>query len=82
MTKDEVFDKLAEILSSEFELNDEQIKPDAKLFEDLGLDSIDAVDLIVKMKQYTVKKIEPDVFKEARTVQDVVEILYPLVSHK
>ncbi|MDR2659188.1 MAG: phosphopantetheine-binding protein [Spirochaetaceae bacterium] len=82
MTKDDVFNKLKEILIAEFELDGEQIVPDAKLFEELGLDSIDAVDLIVKMKNYTVKKIEPDAFKEARTVQDVVEILFPLVKNK
>jgi acyl carrier protein len=82
MTKTEVFDKLKEILISEFELDSEQVTPSAKLFEDLGLDSIDAVDLIVRMKNYTVRKIEPEAFKEARTVQDVVDVLYPLVSKK
>jgi acyl carrier protein len=46
---------------------------------DLDLDSIDAVDLIVKMKPYTTGKVDPELFKNVRTVQDVVEILQPMI---
>ncbi|MDR0496450.1 MAG: phosphopantetheine-binding protein [Treponema sp.] len=80
MTKDEVFRKLKEILSGEFEIELASITPEAKLYEELELDSIDAVDLLVKMKEYVPGKIEPEQFKKARTVQDVVDILYPLVQ--
>jgi len=80
MTKDDVYQKLIKVLSRNFEIDEEDIKPESKLFEDLGLDSIDAVDLIVKMKEYTKKKIEPDAFKSVRTVQDVVDVLYTLVN--
>ena len=63
MTKEEIFGKLKEIFISEFEL-------------DLDLDSIDAVDIIVKMKQFLPAKINPDSFRKVRTVGDVVDILY------
>jgi acyl carrier protein len=80
MTKDEIFKKIQEILVQEFELSPEAVSPEAKLFQDLELDSIDAVDLLVKMKEYIPGKIEPEVFKKAITVKDLVEILYPLIQ--
>ncbi|MDR0599439.1 MAG: phosphopantetheine-binding protein [Treponema sp.] len=80
MTRDEVFAKLKEVLIQEFELGEDQVTPEAGLTADLDLDSIDAVDLIVKMKPYARGKIEPEQFKHVKTVQDVVEVLYPLVQ--
>ena len=80
MTKEEIFLKIKEILTSEFEIDEASVTPGAKLYQELELDSIDAVDLLVKMKAYVQGKIEPDQFKKATTVQDVVDILYPLVQ--
>jgi acyl carrier protein len=79
MSKDELFTKIKEILVSDFEIEEDNIAPQAKLYEDLDLDSIDSVDMIVKMKEYVTGKIDPELFKNVRTVQDVVEILHPLV---
>jgi acyl carrier protein len=79
MTKDDVFNKLKEVLVQEFELDADKITPEAQLFADLDLDSIDAVDMIVKMKPYIPGKIDPDLFKQVRTVQDVVDVIFPLV---
>jgi acyl carrier protein len=80
LTKDQVFTKLKEVLIAEFELEDSAITPEANLVSDLDLDSIDAVDLIVKMKPYLSGRIEPEQFKNVRTVQDVVNVLHPLVQ--
>ena len=80
MTKDEIFLKMQDILVNEFQMDKEIITPDAKLYEDLELDSIDAVDLLVKMKEFIPGKIEPELFKKAVVVQDVVDLLYPLVK--
>ena len=80
MTKEDVFLKFQEILVEEFEISKEIITPDAKLYEDLELDSIDLIDLMVKMKEYMTGKIEPGQFKKAVTIQDVVDILYPLIK--
>jgi acyl carrier protein len=82
MTKDDILVKLQEILASEFEIDPATVKLEALLYEDLELDSIDAVDLLVKMKELQgiiPGKIEPALFKDARTVQDVVNLLFPLV---
>lgn len=80
MTKQELFEKLQEILSNEFDIAKETVTLDANLYESLELDSIDAVDLLVKMKGYLKDKIEPEQFKKAVTVQDVVDILHPLIK--
>ena len=80
MSKEDVFRKIQEILAGEFEIQMTAITPNARLYDDLELDSIDAVDLLVKMKHYVPGKIDPEQFKKAATIQDVVEILYPLVQ--
>jgi acyl carrier protein len=79
MNKDELFAKIKGILVSDFEIAPDIITPQARLYEDLDLDSIDSVDMIVKMKEYVIGKIDPELFKNVRTVQDVVEMLHPLV---
>ena len=80
MTKEDVFLKFQEILVEEFEISKEAITPDAKLYEDLELDSIDLIDLMVKMKEYLSGRIEPEQFQKAATIQDVIDILYPLIK--
>ena len=80
MTKEELFAKIQETLVEKFEIEAERVRPEALLYEELELDSIDAVDLIVEMKPYIPGKIEPDLFKQTKTVQDVVEVLFPLLE--
>lgn len=79
-TRDEVISKLIELLHELFEVPVEDITMEASLYEDLDLDSIDAVDLVIKLQELTGKKISPDDFKAVRTVGDVVEQVSALVS--
>ena len=78
-TKEEISEKLKEILIEDFEVKENDIKPDADLFKDLEFDSIDAVDLAVRLQQFTDKKIKPEEFKQIRTINDVVEAIYSLL---
>lgn len=71
-SQEEIFEKLKTILVDDFEIAPEKLTLDANLFEDLELDSIDAVDLAVKLQEFTEKKISPENFKQIRTVNDVV----------
>ena len=77
MTKEEIFDNLKASLSKEFEIEEDKITPAAKLADDLELDSIDSIDLIVKMKDFIPGKVDPAIFKTVKTMQDVVDALYP-----
>lgn len=79
-TREEVYTKLLEILVEDFEISKDIITPNANLFEDLELDSIDAVDLAVKLQTFTNKKITPENFKEIRTVDDVVNAVEELLK--
>jgi acyl carrier protein len=71
---------LVEILVEMFELEAEDIKPEANLADDLDIDSIDAVDLIVRLKELTGKKVGPEDFKEIRTVDDVISAIEGLLK--
>jgi len=71
---------LVDMLHEMFELDGSKITPDANLYSDLDIDSIDAVDLAVRLKELTGKRMQPEVFKSVRTVQDVVDALAALLG--
>ena len=77
--RDDIFNTLRDALAEPFELEPERVTLDANLYQDLEIDSIDAVDLIDHIKRKTGKKIAADEFKSVRTVNDVVEAVYRLV---
>ncbi|MDE2406774.1 MAG: acyl carrier protein [Xanthomonadaceae bacterium] len=79
MTKDELFARISGILQDTFEIAPERITPEAQLYGDLDIDSIDAVDLIVQLKPLLGGKLQPEAFKAVRTVQDVVDVLHGLI---
>jgi acyl carrier protein len=78
--KEEIFSELSVLLVEMFELDPSDITTDANLYEDLDLDSIDAVDLVVKLKEMTGAKITPEDFKNVRTIDDVVCAVEELIS--
>lgn len=79
-SKEEIHQKVISIFEELFEIDAEKITLDAKLYQDLDIDSIDAVDLVVELKKTTGKKIKPEDFKMVRTVQDVVDQVYKLLN--
>lgn len=78
MTRNELYDYIVEKLTDEFEVEKSRISMDANLYEDLEIDSIDAVDLLVHIKDFTGKKIPPEQFKDVRTVRDVIDTIMAL----
>jgi len=78
-SKEDIFNRLCEILEEEFEIEKSLLVPDANLFTDLDMDSIDAVDLAVRLQQFTDKRISPEEFKQIRTLNDVTETVYKLL---
>jgi len=79
MTKTELFDRIVSILHDSFEIEPARITPDARLYDDLDIDSIDAVDLIVQLKPLLGSSLKPEAFKAVRTVQDIVDVLHGLL---
>ena len=79
MNKEAIYERIVQILQDTFDIEAERITPEAKLYEDLDIDSIDAVDLIVQLKPLLGRSLQPDAFKSVRTVQDVVDVLHGLI---
>lgn len=79
-TREDIFDTLRSALVELFELEPERISLQSNLYQDLEIDSIDAVDLIDHIKRKTGKKIAAEDFKSVRTVNDVVDAVYRLVT--
>ena len=75
MNRDELFTWIADLLAEMFELDRDTLSPASNLYADLDIDSIDAVDLAVKLKQMTGRRLQPEVFKTIRTIGDVVDAL-------
>ncbi|CAO3416823.1 MULTISPECIES: acyl carrier protein [Azospirillum] len=80
LTQDEIYARLQSYLEDMFEVPPEKISREARLFEDLDLDSIDAVDLVVKLQELTGRKFKPEEFKSVRTVGDVLDRVHALLQ--
>lgn len=79
-TKEEIYRRVVLIFEDLFETDPQQITMESNLYQDLDIDSIDAVDLMVELKKVTGKKIQPEEFRSVRTVQDVVDQVYNLLN--
>ena len=79
-SREDLLTTLQDILAEMFELDPKDITLDAHLKHDLDIDSIDAVDLMVRLRDVTGQRIQPDDFKNARSVRDVVETLHRMYA--
>jgi acyl carrier protein len=79
--RNDIYKMISDILVNMFEIDEDDISMDAHLYEDMDLDSIDAVDLVVKLREITGKKIDPEDFKLVRTVKDVVDAVEKITNN-
>lgn len=77
-SKEEIFEQTKAIMQELFDLEDDQLVPEARLYEDLDIDSIDAVDLLIELKKTSGKTIEPERLKEVKTLDDIVTVIAEL----
>lgn len=80
MNDQELLERLRAILNETFEIDPSRVELETNLFTDLDLDSIDAVDLAIKLQEMTGKRIKPDEFKTVRTVADVIAAIKNLLA--
>ncbi len=80
MNDEQILEKLKTILAESFEIDPERVQVETNLFDDLDLDSIDAVDLAIKLQELTGKRIKPEDFKNVRTVGDVIVTVRSLLA--
>jgi acyl carrier protein len=81
MTKDDILRRIAGIMEETFEIDPAKVTPSARLYDDLEIDSIDAVDLIVQLKPLVGRRLDPEAFKSVRTVSDVVDALFGVLNN-
>ena len=81
-TKEQIEKTIKDILTAEFDVPADKLTPDVDLFAELDLDSIDAVDLVVRLQQETGKKVNPEDFRQIRKLSDVVAVVEKLVNQE
>lgn len=79
-TRDDILAAIKTIMVEMFEIDGAKIVLDARLYEDLDFDSIDAIDMIVRLKEMTGKAVKPEDFKSARTINDVVDVVEKMLK--
>ncbi|QCD52724.1 acyl carrier protein [Campylobacter sp. RM16192] len=73
MTRDDIFQILKDALTELFEIEEDRIKPGTLIYEDLQIDSIDAIDMIDYIKRKTGYRLMPEDFKNVKTLDDIVK---------
>ncbi len=83
ISDEELRQKVVEVLVEEFELDPAEMGPDATLYEDLGLDSLDAVDMVVVLeKTFGMKMTDEEALRSIRTMDDLYQFLIKLKSEQ
>ena len=80
MTRAEIIDELRKTMSEMFEIEPASITLESRLFEDLDLDSIDAIDMAVKLQELTGRRVDETALRKIRTVEDVVDLIERLFA--
>jgi len=75
ISQEDVFNKIKEVLVDEFEVEPDDITPEANLFTDLELDSLDAIDLMVTLDKELDIEIKTETMQDMRTIQDVTDFV-------
>jgi len=77
-SKQEIMDHINSVLIDLFEIEEEKLVPEAKLFDDLDIDSIDTIDLLIELKKFVGKDIDADAFVDARTISEVADVIHKM----
>ena len=80
MQKEEIIQKINSLLVTEIEIDEEQISPDADLKKDLGIDSLDFVDLFVIIENHFGFKMKAEEMAGVKTLQDFYEYIFIRVN--
>ena len=73
--KDALFQEIKEVLVSEFDIPEDEITLSSNLVTDFDFDSIDAAELIVRFKDRLPANIDASMFRDIRTIDDLIEML-------
>lgn len=79
-SQDQILERIRQTLVELFELEPARITPEARLYEDLEIDSIDVVDLMDEVQKHTGRKVTPEDFRSVRTVKDLATVVQRLLN--
>lgn len=82
LDKDAIYAHIRQTLIDTFDVPAEAINPEARLVDDLDIDSLDAIDLLSELGEHTGIKVEPEQFKDVKTIADVVAVIQNLADAK
>lgn len=74
-SRDEIFAKIVEILSDSFEIEPAKITRESTLYEELDLDSIDAIDIFTQLREITGRRPDPAEARKVRTVDQLIDFV-------
>ena len=75
MAKEEIFDKLTELVVDQLGVDDDEVTTEATIQEDLGADSLDLVDLVMAVEEEFDVKIADEDLEGIKTVGDIVDYI-------
>ena len=75
MERKEIEEKVRNFLNEEIEIDEDKISPDARLKDDLGIDSLDFVDIVVVVDKLFGFKIKQEEMKGIVTFSDFCDYL-------
>jgi len=79
-SREEVLSRVVEILSDSFEIDKSKIKPESTLYEELDLDSIDAIDIFTQLRELTGRRPDPAEARNVRTVEQLIEFVFAEIA--
>ena len=75
MDNEEIFNNLKKILIEDFEVEEDQITLEASFADDLGLDSLDAIDLVIILSNTYNINIDNKSIEKAKTIQQLMDAI-------
>ena len=70
-----IFDEVKEILVDQLDINEDDIEMESSLMDDLGADSLDAIDIVMTLEdQYSIE-VPDEIIKNMKTVEDIVSYI-------
>jgi acyl carrier protein len=83
MIDQEIINKINKVFEESFEIEKERLVPEAHIFTDLGLDSLDIVDLVVALQNaFGVKIRNEEKVRDIRTLQDIYQFISSLKNEE
>lgn len=81
MDKQTLINEINQVMIEGFELDPSQLKPSAKIVEDLELDSLDAIDMLVFLEDKIKIKVDAETFRTVKTLEDVYTVVEDVLNN-